>query len=299
MKRALLPLLALALAACGGPAVSAPDTLRVAASIYPAAYLAERVGGDAVTVSRLIPDGAEAHDFEPSPSHLRTLADADLLVLNGLGLEPWVERALASLGADAPASVTLAGEADEAHTEDDGHGHSGADPHVWLDPLEAIAMAERARAALTSAAPEHAPAFTANAAALTADLEALHAAFTAGLADCRLSTFVTSHAAYGHLAERYGLEQRSVVGLTPEAEPSPAHLAELTGLMRTQGIGLVLVEPLHQGGAADVLAAEVGASVRTVHPLESVSEVERAAFGDYLGLMRENLAALRAALECA
>ncbi len=298
MKCALLPLLALALAACGSPAVSAPDTLQVAASIYPAAYLAERVGGDAVTVSRLIPDGAEAHDFEPSPSHLRTLTDANLLVLNGLGLEPWVERALASLGADAPASVTLAGELDHEHADDD-RGHDGVDPHAWLDPLEAIAMTERARAALTSAAPEHAATFAANAAALTADLEALHAAFTAGLADCRLSTFVTSHAAYGHLAERYGLEQRSVAGLNPEAEPSPAHLAELTGMIRAQGIGLVLVEPLHQGGAADVLAAEVGASVRTVHPLESVSDGERAAFRDYLGLMRENLAALREALECA
>jgi zinc transport system substrate-binding protein len=357
----LFPVLALtlALAACAPAATPAPDALRVAASIYPVAYLAERVGGDVVDVTRLIPDGAEAHDFEPSPSHLRTLADADLLVMNGLGLEPWVERAQASLGADAPASVALAGELDDEHVDDDhaddehaddehaddehaddehaddehaddehaddehaddehaddehaddehaddehadddhGHDHGGVDPHVWLDPLEAIAMTERLRDALTSAAPEHAEAFAANAAALTADLEALHAEFTAGLADCRLRVFVTSHAAYGHLAERYGLEQRSIAGLTTEGEPSAAHLADLTDLMRAQGIGLVLVEPLHEGGEADVLAAETGAALRTVHPLESVTGAERAAYGDYLGLMRDNLAALRAALGC-
>ncbi|MEK9660002.1 MAG: zinc ABC transporter substrate-binding protein [Chloroflexota bacterium] len=287
MRYALLPLLALALAACGGATAPAAGTLAVAASIYPAAYLAERVGGDAVMVTRLVPDGAEAHDYEPSPSDLRALAGASLLVLNGLGLEPWVERAQASLGADAPVSVTLAGDA------------ASDDSHVWLDPLTVQAMTERLRVAFAAAAPEHADAFAANAAALVADLDVLHAEFTGGLASCRLRVFVTSHAAYGHLAARYGLEQQAIAGLTPEAEPSPARLAELTDMMREQGIGLVLVEPLHEGGAADVLAAEVGASLRAVHPLESVIEPERTAFGDYLGMMRDNLAALREALECA
>jgi zinc transport system substrate-binding protein len=136
------------------------------------------------------------------------------------------------------------------------------------------------------------------AARYTAALSALDDAFKAGLAACARREVVTSHAAFGYLTRRYGLEQVPVVGVALSAEPSPADLARLVRFARSSGVQAVFYEPLASPKLAETLAREVGARTLVLNPVEGLTAEEAAAGKDYLALMRENLASLRAGLGC-
>ncbi|MDE2766679.1 MAG: zinc ABC transporter substrate-binding protein [Chloroflexota bacterium] len=328
-------------AACGETDDS-DGRLSVVASIYPMGYFAERVGGDRVTVDVLIEPGMEAHGFEPTASHLRNIGAADVVVMNGLELEPWLERALEALEenaeqvvvetADASQAVEgFAHEHDEAEGED--HGEEGKeeeheegkdedheegededhqedgeegeehgeelDPHMWLDPLLAVVQVERIRDALIRADADNADTYRANASTVITELNTLHGEFMEGLANCRHDHFVTSHAAYAYLGLRYSAEQIPVTGLSPEAEPSPRQLAAITDRVTELGLGYVLVEPVLSDGLAQTIAREAGIELIPFHAIGSVTDDELETHGDYFGLMRNNLASLKVALECA
>ncbi len=340
--------LALSVGAACGEGDDNDGRLSVVASIYPLGYFAERVGGDLVTVEVLIEPGMEAHGFEPTASHLRNIGAADVVVMNGLELEPWLERALESLEENATQVVVEAADRSQAvegfvhehgdegeeqaaeaqadheegkeedhgeeretdHEEgreenhgeegqvDEGHGEE-LDPHMWLDPLLAVVQVERIRDALIEADADNADAYRENASAVVAELNTLHAEFTEGLANCQHDHFVTSHAAYAYLAARYSAEQIPVTGLSPEAEPSPRQLAAITDRVTELGLGYVLVEPVLSDGLAQTIAAEAGIDLIPFHAIGSVTDDELATHGDYFGLMRNNLASLKLALECA
>ena len=339
-----LPLLLLFLipAAACAPGEGDESSVKVVASIYPLGYFAERIGDDLVEVEVLVGPGVEAHAFEPATSHLRSIEAADVIVMNGLELEPWLERALEALGDDAAGIVVEAADATQAmegfvhvHEEDEHEGedheedahegedheedaHEGEDheedahegdeedehhgeeldPHMWLDPKLAVVQVERIRDALVAVDADNAEGYRERADALIAELNELHADFEAGLAACKHDHFVTSHAAYGYLAARYSIEQIPVAGLSPEAEPSPQQLAEITDEVTELGLSYVLVEPVLAESLVETVARETGAELLPIHVLESVTEGELEAHGDYLGLMRDNLASLRLALEC-
>ena len=198
-------------------------------------------------------------------------------------------------GSDAPA----AGHEDEhGHEDEDDHGHGEFDPHFWLDPLRAITQAERIAEALIEADPDGADTYRTNLAALAADLRALHAEFEAGLSSCAHREFVTSHSAYGYLALAYDLEQVGIAGLSPEVEPSPQRLASIADRIKELRITAVLLEPVLSGENERSLASETGAGIYKIHSIESVTQAELDEHGDYLGLMRDNLKSLRAAMEC-
>jgi len=287
------------LTACG-PATDGGGTvggkLTVVTTIYPMAYFASRIAGGDADVHSLVGLGTEAHGFEPTAADVRRLASADLVVANGLKLEPWLERALAALGGDGPAVVVETAALDVAQQVEDSRA---VDPHVWLDPVLAMAQVRRVLAAFEAVDPEHAAAYRTRTSDLLGDLEALDVAFASGLRSCGQETFVTTHAAYGHLAERYGLEQVAIAGLTPEAQPSARELADLTEQVTAMGLGYVLVEPSLSARLAQTVAAESGLELLPIHQLESATAEELAEHGDYLGLMRANLASLSVALECA
>ncbi len=300
-------LCAIAAAACG-EGDNDGGRLSVVASIYPLGYFSERVGGDLVNVDVLIRPGIEAHGFEPTASNLRGIAAADVVVMNGLELEPWLERALDALEIDnerivvetADESLAVEGFAHGHEGEEDEKGEEGVelDPHMWLDPTLAIVQVERIRDAFVSADAENAEAYRENASTVIDELNQLHADFTKGLAGCRHDHFVTSHAAYAYLAARYDAEQIPVSGLSPEVEPSPRQLAAITDQVKELGLGYVLVEPVLSGGLARTIARETGVELIPIHSIGSVTEDEIKTYGDYFGLMRNNLASLRLALEC-
>jgi zinc transport system substrate-binding protein len=295
---ALVMALAMVGGACGtrgGPA-AAPGKIKVVAGFYPLAEAAARVGGDRVAVTNLTPAGAEPHDLEPTSKDLDRIEAAAVVLYLGRGFQSGVEKAAKRAKATAvdlldPAFGLVEGVPDES-------GHLGTDPHVWLDPTLMARIVGEIQAALIAADPAGRPAYEANGAAYQAALATLDVAYRQGLAACDRKAIVTAHAAFGYLARRYGLVQDAITGLSPESEPDPKRLAELAGKVRAQGTTTVFYETLVSPKVAQTLARETGASAAALDPIEGLTKQEQAAGKDYLSLMGDNLAALRAALGC-
>lgn len=295
--------LAAALAGCGGGA-GGDDTVTVVASFYPLAEAAARVGGDDVEVTNLTPAGTEPHDLELTPAQVDAVEDADVVLYVGGGFQPAVERVAerrsggaVDLLAELPVEDGAAGQ-DEHAAGDEHAGGDDVDPHFWLDPTllaRAVGVIERA---LAEAEPSARPGIEARAEAYRTELQRLDDELRAGLADCRRRDIVVSHAAFHYLAERYDLAQVPIAGLSPEAEPNPARLAELTDLIGDRGVTTVFYEALVSPAVAETLAREAGVATAVLDPIEGLSRADADAGADYETVMRRNLAALRQALEC-
>lgn len=183
-----------------------------------------------------------------------------------------------------------------AHDEHDGHDHGAHDPHFWLDPIRYAAVAEAIAAALSAKDPAGAATYDANAAAFRQRLTDLDREYAAGLAQCRTREFVTGHAAFGYLAQRYDLVEASVSGLSPEVEPTATSMSAVVRFVRDHGIHTVYSEALASPALVETLARETGASVSMLDPIEGITT--ESAAPDYFGIMRANLANLRAGQEC-
>ena len=281
--------------------------LDVVAGFYPLQWVAERVGGDGVSVTSLTPPGAEAHDLELSPRDVGAIADADLVV-HLAGFQPALDEAAEAEAGnrawDAGRAADLAESADEHAEEEhaeDGHGHgtdgeAPVDPHFWLDPVRLAGVGEALAERLGELDTDGAAGYEENAAALRADLEALDAELRAALADCRVDVLVTSHDAFGYLAERYGFEVVGISGLSPSQEPAPGQLAEIATLVRERGVTTVYTETLVDPGVAETVAGEAGARTAVLDPIEGLTE--ESAGADYLQVMRANLATLEEGQSC-
>lgn len=274
----------LALAGCSDPlggdeAGSGP---RVAASFYPLAYVASRVAGPHAQVVNLTSPGVEPHDLELSIGQTAELSEADLAVYEK-GLQPAVDEVVEQSGPEHVVEATEVVDLD------------GDDLHFWLDPLLMADLGGEVARQLSDLAPDSSADFEANLEQLRDDLEALDADYRTGLADCRLDTVVVSHDAFGYL-ERYGLRFEPIAGLSPDAEPSPAHLSELAGLIEDEGITTVFSESLASPAMAETLARDLDLATGVLDPIEGLSDDTRDE--DYLSLMRANLEALRAANGC-
>jgi zinc transport system substrate-binding protein len=162
----------------------------------------------------------------------------------------------------------------------------------------AQAQVEALRGALARTDPDGAAAYADNARRFTERLAALHQSFEQGLAQCERRDVVVSHAAFGYLTRRYRLSQVPVMGLSPEAEPSPAELAAIVRFVRRHKVRTIFFETLVSSRLAETLAREVGAQSRVLNPVEGLTREEAAAGKDYVRLMEDNLANLRTALGC-
>lgn len=277
------------------------ERIHLVTTLYPLEYFAEYIGGDLVEVTNLIAPGVEAHDFEPSPDDMRLMREADIIVYNGSGFEPWMERALDGLNGDArivvEASQGLVDEGDSGHSNVDMEDHM--DPHVWLDLDNAAKQSDKIRTSMIELMPEDQEAIQANADRLMGELAELDTQYRDGVQDCGMDTFVTSHSAFAHLAERYGLIQIPITGLSPESEPSPRTLADLIAQIKSAGVSYVLAEPATSRRLSETVAVEIGAEILTLHPLESLTPDEVANGSDFMSIMRDNLQSLKIALECA
>lgn len=312
---ALVPAVVLGgLAACGdddSDDSSGSDTISVVASFYPVAEAAERVGGDRVDVENLTPAGTEPHDLELTPDQVADLEDADVVLYVGEGFQPAVSEIaerrdeasfdlLEEIPLESGASEALEAQeaAEEGAAEEEGHEESGLDPHFWLDPQLLIEAVHEVEAALSDASPDDADTFRANAQEYEDDLTALDEELAAGLESCERDEIVTSHAAFHYLAQRYGLTQLPITGLSPEAEPDPERLADLADQIEAEGITTVFYETLVSPDVAETLAREVDVEAAVLNPIEGLTEDQNVAGDDYSVLMRDNLAALQAALGC-
>lgn len=286
----LLILLSLTVFGCSNqdssPTNASVQKPQVYATFYPMYFLTEKIGGDKIQVNTLIPPGVEPHDWEPSPKTLANLSEASLLVANGLDMEPWLEE----LAQVAPEAKVL--KISEGLNSSD-----TTDPHLWLDPLMAQKMARRVADSLVQLDPANKDYYEDNLIKLHEDLNKLHQEWSNGLKNLTSRDLVVSHEAFGYLAKRYNLKQVSLRGLDPDAEPTPARMAELVDYCKSKKIKVVFYEELINPKISEILANEVGAQTLGLNPLESLTQEELAAKKDYFSVMKENLAHIKQGLE--
>jgi len=294
-------MLASAVACSRGPAGRSDGKIAIVAAFYPLRFVADQVGGDAVAVTDLAKPGAEPHDLELEPHQVRQLADAALVVYLK-GFQPAVDEGVAQNAAgrafdvaavepllDPPVLDRVPG------AEPEPVATGGKDPHVWLDPSRLATIGDRLADRLGAVDPPRAQRYRDGAAALRQRLGVLGEEYTAGLRTCTRREIVTSHAAFGYLADRFGLTQIAINGLVPEAEPSPQRLAAVADLARRHHATTIFFETLVSPKVAESLAREVGATTAVLNPIEGL---EPGSGDDYFSVMRTNLATLRTALGC-
>ncbi len=284
---------------CGGGEVAEDGSgLTVVASFLPIYLLTENVVGNTagVTVDVLVsPDAGDIHNYQLVPGDLIKLNRADLVVLNGLGLEGFLADALADLPEGT--KIVTAGEGIEPlpltfHEPGETHGHGEWNPHLWVSPQNAVRMTENIRDALVELDPAHADAYRANAAGFIDRLEALYAKMLETAKGWPNRAIVTNHDAFGYLARDLGLEIAGVVMLTPGASPSAGEMLRLVGMIRSGGAAAVFTEPGYPEGSARNIARDAGVPVYTLDPCATGgTDPDR-----FLEVMAKNLENLDAAL---
>jgi zinc transport system substrate-binding protein len=267
--------------------------------LYPFQWAAQSVGGDDVVVVSLTQPGADPHDAELSATQVKQLANADLVVFLP-GMQAATDKAIVNTVpkrllnvADVVQLSALPGTKQVGAV---GDPSSGLDPHVWLDPARMVAIVSALSQELAQVDPAHAAGYSSRAATVIADLQRLDTEYATGLAQCEIVTFVPSHAAFGYLAQRYGLIQVPISGLAPDIEPSPARLANVRRIAQETSVNTIFFETLSSPALAETLADDLGLLTSVLDPIEGITDASAAS--DYLGVMRANLQALREANNC-
>jgi zinc transport system substrate-binding protein len=287
-----LVLVTFLLSGCGGTPVPGTDKIKVAVSVAPLADLAQQVGGEHVTVTTLVPPAASPHTYEPTPAQVKEVAEANVLALIGLGFEFWAEDLIGS-AANPDLIVVHTSEGIEViHDEHEHEEHEIGNPHVWLNPRNAMVQVRHLRDALIEADPAHQAGYEANAQAYLAQLEALDEEIASQVTTWSHREFIAFHPSWVYFAQRYGLMQAAVIERTPGREPSPAELAEIIEIGRRIGARAIFAEPQFSPKAAETIAAESGVQVLFLNPLGGAEGPT-----SYLEMMRYNVAQMGKALK--
>lgn len=262
------------------------EKISVATTYYPLYDFAKNIAGDRAKVTNVTPSGVEPHDYEPSPRDVAGLHDSDVFVFNGAKMETWVPKFVESYKKQAVNSSKGISLIDNS------------DPHFWLDPVLAQTIVKNIQAGLSAASPKDSEYFNSNAQKYLSKLKQLDDEYKSGLKVCKQRTIVTSHEAFSYLAKRYDINALSIAGISPEEEPSVKKLAELSDLVRSSGIKYVFFESLVSPKLAETVARESGAKTAVFDPIEGLSQEDISEGKDYISIQRDNLAALRIAMDC-
>jgi ABC-type Zn uptake system ZnuABC Zn-binding protein ZnuA len=290
-------LVAVIVAACGGAGGSPeppPGTIRVVTTTTILADLAAHVGGSRVVVDSLVPKGGEVHTFDPTPSDVRHIAAADVILLNGLGLDDWLASLVADAGTAAPV-VRLGENLPGVDYIAGGIDGTGVNPHVWLNVAYAAKYAARIAEALKAVDAAHAADYDANLAAYVAVLDRLDATArtTLGAIPEADRTVISFHDAFPYFAAAYGLRIDGTIIDAPGQDPSAGQIADLIRVVRADGVRAIFAEAQFNDELARTIADETGAVV--------VSQLYTDTVGDppqdtYVGAMTWNLQQVVAAL---
>ena len=289
------------------------DRLSIYTTVYPLQYFAERIGGDAVDVQSIYPPGSDEHTFDPTQKAMMALADSDLFFFIGLGLEGFVENAEKTLKNEhvkmiATAEAITEDMLSEGHDHDDDdeaehdehghedHDHSALDPHVWMSPVLSDALAYSIKEALIEAAPDKKAIFEKNFEELREDLLVLDRNFIDMASNAPAKTFYVSHAAFGYIADTYGLEQIAIAGMNSQSEPSQKQLASLVEEAKINDVKYILFEQNVSSKLTEVVQKEVGAESLMLHNLGVLTTEDIKNDEDYFSLMEYNIRTLEQAL---
>lgn len=309
MKR-ILTCLALAFAIGLSPASAEP--LKVVASFSILGDMVERVAGNRVELTVLVGAGADAHSFEPGPAHAAALADAQILIINGLGFEPWMVRLAAAARSKATYVVASFGvnprDMEEDHAHDHGHGHShdsqgypsvphDFDPHAWQSAANGAVYVRNIADALAKADPENAAAYEANAAAYIAELKDLDVWVRGEIAKVpsEKRKVITTHDAFGYFGDAYGVEFHAPLGFSGGAQPSAQALARLIDQIRAENIKALFIETMSDPRMMETIARETGAKMGGALYSDALSRADGEA-PTYVAMFRHNVPLLVAAM---
>jgi zinc transport system substrate-binding protein len=256
---------------CVGCGAATPETgkIKVAASIMPLGDFCREVGGDLVDVQVILPPGASEHTYEPSPQQMRFLAEARLLVLNGVGLEYWADKVVGSLANKDLVVVETSAGVPLLDVGTDPESPSG-NPHIWFDPTRAAIQVEHIRDALIQVDPTHEAQYRANASAYLDQLKALDAEIAAEVATWAHREFISFHAAYRYYADHYGLVQAAVIEEFPGKEPSAEYIAGVIQTAKSIAARAIFAEPQFSAKAADTIAQATHKSVVLLDPVGGI-----------------------------
>lgn len=288
---------------CGNQENTQPETdkLNVVTTFYPMYDFTKNVAGDEAEVTLLLEAGTDTHGYEPSAKEVAAISDADVFVYNSEEMEVWVSSVLESIDTEntvivnASEGISFLESAEEEHhdeNEEEGHHHE-VDPHIWLDPVLAQEEVTNIKEGLVTADPENEEIYETNATQYNEKLQALNQEFTNAFNDATKRIFVTQHAAFAYLANRYDLEQVSIAGISTEEEPSPAKLAELQDYINANDIHYIYYAETSSSKIAETLANETGTELEILNPIEGITTEDQEKGTDYIQLMKNNLAALQ------
>jgi ABC-type Zn uptake system ZnuABC Zn-binding protein ZnuA len=287
--------LALLVAGCGDSAADAPAEVTAAATTSQIADLARNVGGDRVDVRQILPANTDPHDYEPTPGDAEDVAEADVVLEHGLGLDEWLDGLIGGAGGDATRVVVTSGIALLPGDEESPAG----DPHVWLDPRNAVSMVRAIEAAFAAADPDGATAYRANADAYVARIEQADRRLSEQIATVPQArrVIVTDHDAFGYFARRYGIDVVGTVipSLSTAAEPAAKDLAALVATIRREGVQAVFSEATVDPRLERAIADEAGATLGPPLYGDALGPEDGPA-GTYLGMMQANMDAILAGL---
>lgn len=323
--------LSLMLTGCGSKEVikternKEKNSLTVYTTIYPLEDFTKKIGGSYVEVKSIYPPNVDAHSFEPSTKDMVALANSDLFIYTGVGIEGFAEEAAEALKKEN-VEILLAAEgieliesthseeehheeestqteehgdesetSEHSHTEEE-HEHGDVDPHVWLDPLLSINLANNIKNSLSELMPEHASEFEANFNQLKSNLENLDQEFKQTVEGSNTKHILVAHSAYGYWEKRYGIIEIPISGLSPTQEPSQKGLQEIITESTEHNIRYVIFEQNVSPKVAEVIQKEIGAESLILHNLEAVTEDDIKQKEDYFSIMRKNLATIKTAL---
>ncbi len=265
----------------------------IAVTSYSLYDITKHIVNDKIIIKKLIPFGVEMHTYMPSVKTMSELSQAKVFIFNGLGVEPWIKKEYPNQ-LDMSLFVNL--DHDEHH-EDDGHGHdTEADPHYWLDINNMILMTQKIKTTLSEHFPEHKLSFEENAQTYISELKSIEQEYLKGLKECKHREIVVNHNAFGYLAEAFGFETHSVMGLSPDEQASAKKMKEISDLVKEEGIKVIFFESFVSPAIAETISEETGAQAQALQPLANISKNDKDK--SYAELMRENLRQLRAAMEC-
>jgi zinc/manganese transport system substrate-binding protein len=255
-----------------------PEKLQVVTSFLPVQSHTLAIAGDLVNVKQLLAKDTGPHDFQLTPADVKKLSDADLLIINGVGIEEWLGELIKKSGnknlvvVDTSKGIKLVESPEEieiGHDHSHAHAHGdGANPHIWLDPVIAIKQAAKIVAALQKADPANASAYAQNGKVYEAKLSALDSDYRSTLAPLPNKNLVTFHDAFPYLAARYKLNYVGAISEFPEKDPTPKQLAALVDKIRSLKVGVLFAENGYAPGLLKKIAGETGAKVSELDTLE-------------------------------
>jgi len=271
-------------------------------TLYPIQYAAEQIAGDTMNIETVYPPGIDAHTYEPTSKDMTTIAEGDAFIYLGAGMEAFAQTAadalsnqevqLAELGTNEELFQASQSGSEHQHNSNTGHDHGGIDPHIWLDPLRMIQMAELIKDELINVNPSEEVLYNENFNTLKENLLALDQQFKNVLGDKENKQLLVNHAAYGYWEERYGIEQIAINGLTSDSEPSQQELTEIIDMANANDLNYVIYEQNTSNSVAEVIQNEIGAEPLTIHNLAVLTEENINNDEDYISLMMRNLEVL-------